>query len=32
VPLSHHAKGSFVPAVKGVPVRVVKAPPAGLLT
>jgi molybdopterin-dependent oxidoreductase alpha subunit len=31
VPLSHHAKGSFVPAVKGVPVRVVKPPPAGLL-
>src|SRR4029078_9002979 len=30
VPLSHHAKGSFVPAVKGVPVRVLKAPPAGL--
>jgi len=24
VPLSHHAKGSFVPAVKGVPVRIVK--------
>jgi molybdopterin-dependent oxidoreductase alpha subunit len=31
VPLAHHAKGSFVPAVKGVPVRVVKAAPAGLL-
>ena len=25
VPLSHHAKGSFVPAVKGVPVRIVRA-------
>ena len=25
VPVSHHAKGSFVPAVKGVPVRIVKA-------
>lgn len=25
VPVSHHAKGSFVPAVKGVPVRLVKA-------
>jgi len=24
VPVSHHAKGSFVPAVKGVPVRIVK--------
>jgi hypothetical protein len=24
VPLSHHAHGSFVPAVKGVPVRIVK--------
>ena len=24
VPLSHHAKGSFVPAVKGVPVRIMK--------
>jgi anaerobic selenocysteine-containing dehydrogenase len=24
VPLSHHAKGSFVPAVKGVPVRIEK--------
>jgi anaerobic selenocysteine-containing dehydrogenase len=26
VPVSHHAKGSFVPAVKGVPVRIVKVP------
>jgi hypothetical protein len=25
VPLSHHARGSFVPAVKGVPVRIIKA-------
>ena len=25
VPVSHHAKGSFVPAYKGVPVRIVKA-------
>jgi anaerobic selenocysteine-containing dehydrogenase len=24
VPLSHHAKGSFVPACKGVPVRIEK--------
>lgn len=24
VPVSHHAKGSFVPAVKGVPVRIAK--------
>jgi hypothetical protein len=24
VPVSHHAKGSFVPAVKGVPVRIEK--------
>src|SRR5690242_3855206 len=26
VPVSHHAKGSFVPASKGVPVRLVAAP------
>jgi formate dehydrogenase major subunit len=25
VPLSHHAVGSFVPAAKGVPVRLVRA-------
>jgi molybdopterin-dependent oxidoreductase alpha subunit len=30
VPLSHHAKGSFVPAVKGVPVRIVKGGEARL--
>jgi len=29
VPVSHHAKGSFVPAVKGVPVRIVKAAGTG---
>jgi len=30
VPVSHHAKGSFVPAVKGVPVRLVKGAEARL--
>ncbi len=30
VPVSHHAKGSFVPAVKGVPVRIVKTDTARL--
>ncbi len=31
VPLSHHAQGSLVPAVKGLPVRIVKAGSATLV-